>query len=349
MNDFDNFKPTNTRPDDGVLAAARAWADLIAERDLTPEERERFEGWLCDPGHQMEFAAAVEIPFRIADILKNERESLRPPATPIIPRYLPAKPRWTRGLLAAAAVVLLGVGAAWILLPRHSGDTHYSSGTGEKLVATLADGTRVELNTQTGLEWIGTGCDRRVRLARGEVFFEVHHDPRCPFRVLLDRGSIEVRGTRFDVYQKQNGDEQVSVLEGRVHIEGLPARGGSPSWQRDLGAGEQAIWGKGPPTFRKLDAAKAIRWRDDWVDFDNEPLADAVAELQRYTSIPIRIADPRLLSIRVSGGLPFGDVRAALTRLAEHRELQVNDLGTSLTLTYRAQAPQPSYHSEGRL
>jgi transmembrane sensor len=243
-------------PPEEVVCAARAWVELIAERDLTTSERVSFEEWLRDPDHEMEFHLEFEIRFRLAE-LSSERQALRSEAAPpSSPRYLPERRPWNRPrLAAAAAVVLLAIGAVWIGLPRQ----HYVTGTGEKLSTYLADGTRVELNAQTDLEWLGAGrCDRRVRLVRGEALFNVHGDPRCPFQVLVGRGRIEVLGTEFDVHQDGNGEERVSVLEGRVRLHG-PS--GVTPWQMDLGAGQQATWSSGPPSTRKLeDPSKATAW-----------------------------------------------------------------------------------------
>jgi transmembrane sensor len=218
------------------------------------------------------------------------------------------------------------------------------TGIGEKLATHLADGTRVELSSQTELQSFGAGqCDRRVRLVRGEALFSIHGDPRCPFWLFVGRGSIEVLGTAFDIHQDSNGEERISVLEGRVRLHG-PS--GTPPWQVDLGAGQQALWSTGPPRIRTLDdTSKAIAWREDRLDFDDQPVAQVVEELQRYTSIPIRIADPRLLQTHVTGGVQVDEahIRASVLWLGQHPGIEVKDNGDSLVLSYRAQES----HREG--
>jgi transmembrane sensor len=161
--------------------------------------------------------------------------------------------------------------------------------------------------------------------------------------VFVGRGSIEVLGTEFDVHQDGEGEERVSVLEGRVRLRG-PS--GTPTWQVDLGAGQQAIWSTGPPRTRTLDdTSKVIAWREDRLNFDDQPLAQVVEELQRNTSIPIRIADPRLLSIHLTGELRVDEphIRASVQWLGQRPGIEVKDNGNSLILTYRAQ----DSHSQG--
>jgi len=343
MTHNDRSKPIDTSEE--VVSAARVWAERIAERDLTASERQRFEEWLRDPNHEMEFFAEFEIRFRLQQIPESEREVVRseaaPPPTP--PRYLPERRRlWMRRkLIAAAALVLLAVGAVWVGFLSHP---HYVTGVGERLSTVLSDGTRVELDAQTDLQWLGLGrCDRRVRLLRGEALFNVRRDPRCPFQVLVGRGSrIEVLGTEFDVYQHHLGEQRVTVLEGRVRIHGLPMATGSSPWQVDLGAGQQSTWSTGLPSTRTLeDPSKVTAWREDRLDFADQPLTEVIEDLQRHTSIPIRIADPRLQSIHVTGELQVDElhIRPSVLRLAQRPEIEVKDDGHSLTLTYRSQAP----------
>jgi ferric-dicitrate binding protein FerR (iron transport regulator) len=161
--------------------------------------------------------------------------------------------------------------------------------------------------------------------------------------VFVGRGAIEVLGTGFDVYQHRNGDEEVSVLEGRVRIRGLATASSKP-WYLDLNAGQQATWGDGAPIVHQLDASKVTAWREARLEFENRPLPEVIEELQRYTPIPIRIADPRLLTIHVTGELEVDPlhIRGSILRLAERPEIEVHDNGRFLTLTYRAQDLQTS-------
>jgi transmembrane sensor len=334
MPHFDPFKSSD--PGEDAVCAARAWAEaMFRERDLTASERVSFEQWLGNEEHEREFVAALDIRFRFLEVAESARGALLREAAPFTPiRDLPTQRSWTRPwwAVAAAAVLLLGLGVMWMGWPSQT----YVTGTGEKLATHLADGSRVELSTQTDLEWLRTnGCDRRVRLVRGEALFTVHGDPRCPFRVLVGRSSIEVLGTEFDVHEGGNGEERVTVVNGRVRVHG-PS--GAPPWHVDLGPGEQVVWSNGPPQTRKLDdISNAIAWREDRVDFDDQPLAQVVEELQRYTPVQIRIADSRLLSKHLTGEVQVDAVhiRAAVLWLGQRPGIEVKDDGNSLILSYR--------------
>jgi len=318
-----------------VICAARDWAERLEERDLTASERVKFNHWLGKPKHERAFATETTLRSRFREIPESARRELRSEVAALTAcRRLPTGWHlWTRLSWAAATVcVLLAVSALWIALS----DSHYATGVGQKLVMYLADGTHVELGPQTDLTWLGSNrCDRRVRLVRGETLFSVHDNPQCPFRVFVGRGMIEVLGTQFDVHQDSTGEARVSVVEGRIR---LRSPSGTPQWQVDLDAGEQAIWNVGPPRTRKVtDTSRATAWRDDRLDFDDQPLAQVVEDLQRYTPIPIRIADRRLLSTHVTGELQVDQphIRASVLWLGQWPGIVIEDNGRSLVLNHR--------------
>jgi transmembrane sensor len=44
-----------------------------------------------------------------------------------------------------------------------------------------------------------------------------------------------------------------------------------------------------------------LRWREGFIEFENEPLGTAIAEYNRYTLVPILIEDERVSEQRISG------------------------------------------------
>ncbi|MEJ1964547.1 MAG: FecR domain-containing protein [Gammaproteobacteria bacterium] len=73
------------------------------------------------------------------------------------------------------------------------------------------------LNSSAALDVRFTGEARRVVLARGEVFFDVTHNPDLPFIVQAGSGEVRVLGTAFSV--RRDGDDLlVTVERGRVQV-----------------------------------------------------------------------------------------------------------------------------------
>jgi transmembrane sensor len=62
-----------------------------------------------------------------------------------------------------------------------------------------------------------------------------------------------------------------------------------------------------PVSMHQLSSVLA--WRDGAVVFEGESLADAIAEIGRYTDARIIVSDPQVAALRVGGRFRTGDVR----------------------------------------
>ena len=84
----------------------------------------------------------------------------------------------------------------------------------------LADGTQVELNTNTRLHADVNGLSRTVMLDSGEAYFDVVHDAKRPFTVYAGNRRITDIGTKFSVF-RDGDDVRVTVREGKVRVDVL--------------------------------------------------------------------------------------------------------------------------------
>ena len=330
---------------------AADWHTRIC-RGLSILERQDFEAWIADPAHTREFNAqrylldvSMELKGRSrADVLDSveakpvsSRASLRGQLAP--GRHLWASGAVTAGVLAAAI--------AWSVL-RSEGyvPQSYRSATGQVRNVVLPDGSIVGLNTQTELEWVGSPSDRRVRLIRGEAYFQVVHDPSRPFRIMLAHSQVQVLGTRFDVYQMANGDVRVSVISGVVAVEALDDGQGVPSWSRRLTSGQQIEYSPVGlvADVHSIVAPKVIRWREGMLETQGEPLKDFVSDLSRYTSKRIVIADPRAAIQQVGGAFSVRNIDSTLDRLSRIAPVSVTHERDEDVLGYR---PMPAKAAAG--
>jgi len=334
-----------------VRRQAADWHTRIC-RGLSILERQDFEAWIADPAHTREFNAqrylldvSMELKGRSrADVLDSveakpasSRASLRGQLAP--GRHLWASGAVTAGVLAAAI--------AWSVL-RSEGyvPQSYRSATGQVRNVVLPDGSIVGLNTQTELEWVGSPSDRRVRLIRGEAYFQVVHDPSRPFRIMLAHSQVQVLGTRFDVYQMANGDVRVSVISGVVAVEALDDGQGVPSWSRRLTSGQQIEYSPVGlvADVHSIVAPKVIRWREGMLETQGEPLKDFVSDLSRYTSKRIVIADPRAAIQQVGGAFSVRNIDSTLDRLSRIAPVSVTHERDEDVLGYR---PMPAKAAAG--
>jgi transmembrane sensor len=313
-------------------ALAAAWHTRIG-RGLTDAERRRFELWITRPENAREFRAQRAVLDGASELSGRHRaevlDSIAQPG--------PASPWFASGV--AAAAVLLTVAVAWSAL-RSEGylPQTYRTATGQIRNVVLPDGSVVGLNTQTELEWIGSPRNRRVRLIRGEAYFQVVHDPSRPFRILLAHSQVQVLGTRFDVYQMSDGDVRVSVISGTVGIEGTENGAGSPAaWSRRLTANQQIEYSpEGLIAYvHSVAAPKVIRWRQGMLETQGEPLSALVRDLSRYTTERIVIADPRAAAERVGGAFSIRNIDDTLDRLSRIAPVTVTREDGEIVLGYR--------------
>lgn len=78
----------------------------------------------------------------------------------------------------------------------------YSAAIGQYRELTLADGTRVVLNTDSAIDVLFDASQRLIRLRRGEILVHTAPDnrvPSRPLRVTTGEGQMQALGTRFTV------------------------------------------------------------------------------------------------------------------------------------------------------
>lgn len=321
-----------------VRGQAAAWVSSMDE-PLAPRRRHAFTAWLAEPLHAREFRELRAICDVAADLTGPAKaevlESIAETASCKRPR---AGFLWLSAVTVVAVLAAVLVGWLWLndqgYLPRM-----YRTGVGQMHSVVLPDGSVAYLNTRTRLEWIGSPENRRVRLLGGEVFFEVVHDPSRPFRILLAHSEVQVLGTRFDVYQKADGNVVVTVVSGKVSVEGLgsvPAA--QPSWSRRLTSNEQIEYS---PVGLVADvhpvrALSVIRWRQGMIETRGERLSRFIGNLSRYTSQRIVIADPRAARMRIGGAFSVRNVDATLERIARIEPITVTHRDGELIVGYRS-------------
>lgn len=237
-----------------------------------------------------------------------------------VPDRMQPKSLTHRRIYAAAAgvaAISLIAGVLYFLFPGAS----YRTDIGAVQTVPLSDGSRVTLNTRTEIRVDVTDVQRRIRLERGEAYFEVAKDPSRPFVVEAGNRRIVAVGTQFSV-RREAADVRVLVTEGAVRVETLKSTQTADSALLTAGAVARAE-PQGVLVQRKpvAEVEQALSWRTGYVLFDRAPLKDAVAEFNRYNVRQVRIEDPALQSIPVGGSFRASNVDAFL-RLIE-RELPV--------------------------
>jgi transmembrane sensor len=294
---------------------AAEWAVRLDAGTLDDVERAQLDAWLAlDPRH---LGALVKVRAQWTDLdrlaaiagsraasAERERAAARPHGGGL----------WSRRRLIAASlggVSLFGFG--WSMLA--TAGEYYSSAVGEVRRIPLEDGSTLILNTDSqarvhySREW------REVRLVQGEALFEVVHDAQRPFVVESAAGrdrnwQLRATGTVFSV-RLRGTEVDVTVSEGVVE---LAKSGATHEPLRRIAAREETVLAPAQPIrVRKLQEAALERrfaWLNGMVAFSGEPLADAVAEINRHNRRPIIIDDAELARQPVVGAFRATDSEA---------------------------------------
>ncbi|MFP6848439.1 MAG: FecR family protein [Pseudomonas sp.] len=308
--------------DDELFAQASAWHFRLQAEDASDEDRLGFEAWLAQGDAQ---AHAWDEAQLLLAALQPAARRMQPQAPPRRRRTLP----W-----AAAALLLLALGVVWQTpwSDRLRAD-HYTA-VGESEVIELADGSRIELNTDAAVRVELTDNERRVHLLRGEAWFEVAHNANRPFVVQSGHTRVRVLGTRFSV-SRLGEHTRVQLAEGRVEtmVEG--------SGKAILAPGEAVEAAPGYlSAVQTFEPAAAFAWRQRQLVFRQQPLGEVVAELNRYWPGYVLISDSTLERKAVSGVFEIDKPEAVLRALQLTLGLRVDRYSPYLTLLREA-APQP--------
>ncbi|MEL7936476.1 FecR family protein [Pseudomonas delhiensis] len=240
------------------------------------------------------------------------------PATRVARRHRLLRPRRLAVVAAAACVAALAVAAA-LPTPVAGIYADYATRTGERRLIELADGSRVWLNSASALSVDFSASRRSLRLYGGEALFEVAKDAQRPFVVHAGDGEVTAVGTRFDV-DSRGPDVQVAVTEGVVRVEA----GGKPAVR--LAAGERLAYQAAPGPVQPLDLDSASAWQRGKLIFNQRPLGEVLAELERYLPGRILLTDEALRRHKVSGVFDLDDPDALLQTLQRLQPVQVTRL-----------------------
>lgn len=327
---------------------AAVWSERLRESGGDPDMRRMVDAWCsADPAH----AAAlrkVESARGLVEAIADSPELLALRNQTLARVAARRRPRGYR-TVAMAAVLVLAIagtfsvtGGSWRQLPASvyegmraavAGEVAYETAIGERLVATLDDGTVLTLNTASRAVVSYKDSQRDIRLERGQALFEVAKDASRPFVVTAAGRRVVALGTAFDV--KLSSDTfEVTLIEGRVAVDDagapvVPAQASgarqpvSPS-RAELSPGQQlVVHASSPMLVRIADTRRVTSWRDGQVIFENDTLGAAVDEMNRYARRRVVLEDPAIAALRISGAFDTGQTGAFVEALTTYFPIEV--------------------------
>ena len=334
---------TNVIPLRGGPASAlqaQEWVVRIDSGRLTAQERQDLQAWLAqDPTHKKLLdthallwceAARARFPQPAAGSSRPVHAGGRPFAAGMGPSLT-----WLHGPRSWALAGLLALGLAFVIwgtpLRRPVAppaalamQASMTTDVGQHLELPLSDGSRVHLNTASTLQVAYSKERRRVVLDKGEGLFDVAKDAQRPFEVVAGSTTVRAVGTKFSVLRLPDGRTDVTVFEGVVEI--LKGQTASTDQPLRLGAGQTVTAQADKIVLRDLAKpalANKLAWQEDRIVFDSVSLAEAIAQVNRYSRVPLRITEPGLMDLHVSGAFSTSDVPVFVRSLEQGFGLHV--------------------------
>jgi ferric-dicitrate binding protein FerR (iron transport regulator) len=159
-----------------------------------------------------------------------------------------------------------------------------STPRGGQYQLTLADGSTVWLNAESSIRFptAFTGNERKVEIT-GEAYFEVVHNEKMPFKVLVNGMEVEDLGTAFNINAyPDEASVKTTLIEGQVRI---VTQGGTAL----LKPGQQAIKDGGELRVdASVDTDEVTAWKKGLFEFKDAPIEDIMREVARWYNVDVK-------------------------------------------------------------
>ncbi len=192
----------------------------------------------------------------------------------------------------------------------------------------LEDGSVVRLNAGSQLRWrSGVKGETREIHFRGQGYFEVAKGDR-PFVVFTENSRVQVVGTAFEVWAR--GEKtRVVVREGRVS---LAKRDGSDRLY--LNANQfAAVSGDEMRPVQEVDASSMLAWLDGRLLFRQQPLREAVFDLEQIFGVELTLEDPSLGDLLITASFANPDLETVLSEICQALNLTHETDGDRITIS----------------
>jgi transmembrane sensor len=282
---------------------------LLAAADIEGPERSArircdLDRWQSEsPTHKIAYDEALRRWNALGNALPTLRERFREPK-------LKTRSIRSRNMFCIAVfIAVVALAFAW-----HARqpifNRSYQTGTAQIAKLSLPDGSRIDLNAQSALEVRLYRNRRVVEFKGGDARFEVRSDAGKPFQVITRVGMVEVTGTVFTVSDR---GRRVIIEVERGGVRFFPNKA---SDEMEITDGQRlSVQENAPLKIDRYDASRSAEWRDGWLAFDNDPLADAVLAINPYRKKPIYLADGKAGLLRLTGRFRAQDSQSLLAAL----------------------------------
>jgi transmembrane sensor len=326
---------TAARINQNILDQAYAWFVALRGENVSEKNLEEFSVWLTSAdAHQSAWDQALELwetMGAVSHLPLDELLADDPVESPVGFSLIEKLQNLWKPMALAFALAAVGFIAVFNFQPQ--GEI-YAAGTGQYLAVTLADGSVVELNTNSAISVSLTEDFREIELIKGEVFFTVAKDKDRPFLVDVAGATVRAVGTAFNIYRLTDQRAIVSVSEGIVRVEEAGGTSVTTAQSQLLTVDEalqiDAVSGL---SESNVENAQATAWRQGQLLFENTSIGDAVAMLNRYLHKKVIVADDVSKNTKISGTFSSRQKKETLAAVAQALGLELTPRGNKWLLS----------------
>lgn len=328
MKQSESADPRDSAAGDAIREVAARWV-VRQDRRLSADERIELEAWLAaDSRHAPAFTQATASwqSFRtLGSVIRRAPEITIEPAA-----------RWPRRAVAAFAAAAMVLG--FLTIDRTERGPEFLPVTDGTLTPhQLADGSLARLRGAAEIVAAFSTTERRLRLVRGEAFFEVKKDEARPFFVEVGNVTVRAVGTAFAI---RFGPDAVDVVvtHGAVQVTPAAARptpagvGATADTSAFVEVGQRAVVALVPEgtaprvvivPLTAEEMSRTLAWKEPMLELAGATLGELAAAFAQRTGRRIEFGDPALREVRLGGRFPTGDVDGFLSALEAIYDLQV--------------------------
>jgi ferric-dicitrate binding protein FerR (iron transport regulator) len=289
---------------------ARDWLLVLTSGCATSNDAAGFKQWCAQSAAHAQAFAETRL---LWENLGTAARNLQTREQAVAKRGHMTRRAFLGGAVAASAALLVARSPLhmWPSLPDVMAD--YRTATGEQRQIEVSPGVVVEMNTQTAMNVRRSeGRAVGIELLTGEIQLQVSDGYAGAFEVKALQGGIHAASGALCNVRCLDGRVQVTGLDGNIRV---AYQGRSES----LGRAQQAGYGSdGLSPVAPADTDEAIAWRRRVLVFDDRPLSEVIAEINRYRPGKIILTNDQLASRKV------------------HAQVSLNQLGDVASLIHQA-------------
>ncbi len=315
-----------------AMDIARDWIVRLRSKEVTQSELDELARWRAASEHNRRAFALVKMQWDLFKTATTVLEQAEAKQSVNAVKMAVTRRAWLGGALAASVG---GVGyfavrpplGLWPSVAELNAD--HRTGVGERRQIDVDAGISIDMNTRTSLASLNQADGaRRLELINGEIAVTMAQTavPReRPLVVVAGAGRVSATRATFNLRSDQDG-MSVACLDGTVEL----ACGGKTltlmARQRVDYAGN--VIGRVATADDRIVAA----WRRGLIVFENRPLTQVVAEINRYRRGYIMLANDRIGELSMDATFRLDRIDDAVTKIAELFDLRVRSLPGGLVL-----------------